>query len=135
MNFEKPLPLQTPTAQPFWDALRDEIVKIQQCCDCRTWVFYPRKHCPTCLGTSLEWRRINGDATLYSFTIARQPTAPHFADEVPQLLAIVELVQGVKMTSTLVNIEPKAIHVGMNLKPYFDHVSEDVTLLRFTSVE
>lgn len=134
MEFEKPLPLQTPASQPYWEGLKNRKVCIQQCDDCATWIFYPRNHCTACLGNSLSWKDVSGEATLYSYTIARQPTAPHFADEVPQLLAIVELDQGVRMTSTLVDANPDDLQVGMRLLPHFDRMSDDVTLLRFAPV-
>ena len=135
MEFEKPLPLQTPTCMPFWHGLNEEVVRLQQCDDCGTWIFYPRNHCPNCMSTALTWRDTSGEATLYSFTIARQPTAPHFVDEVPQILAIVELEEGIRMTSTLTQVDTDKIHIGMRLKPLFDHVTDTVTLLRFTSAE
>ncbi len=135
MEFEKPLPLRTPTSVPFWEGLLENRVRLQQCQDCGTWIFYPRNHCSNCLSTSLEWKDVSGNATLYSFTIARQPTAPHFANETPQLLAIVELDVGVRMTSTLVGIAPEDIRVGMDLTPCFDRIADDLTLLRFTSAK
>lgn len=67
----------------------------------------------------------------YTFTIARQPTAPHFAADVPQLLAVAELTGGIRMTTTLVNVAEADIHVGMKLKARFDQASDEVTLLRF----
>ena len=134
MEFEKPLPLRSPAAIPFWNGLQTESVRLQQCDDCSRWVFYPRNHCPKCLGSSLTWREVSGEGVLYSYTVARQPTAPHFADEVPQLLAIVELKEGVRMTSTIVNVDVDDLQVGMPLEPYFDHVTNEVTLLRFTSL-
>jgi uncharacterized OB-fold protein len=77
---------------------------------------------------------VSGAATLVSFTITRQPTAPMFADEMPQRIAVVELAEGVRMTSTLVDVADDEIKVGMSLRPVFDAVSEDITLLRFTPV-
>tara|TARA_B100000949_G_scaffold13142_1_gene9958 strand:- start:635 stop:886 length:252 start_codon:yes stop_codon:yes gene_type:complete len=79
----------------------------------------------------LIWREVSGQGVLYTYTLARQPTAPHFADETPQQLAVVELDEGVRMTSTLVNVEPSDIVIGMRLQPYFDQVTDDVTLLRY----
>ena len=70
-------------------------------------------------------------AALYTFTIARQPTAPQFASETPQKLAVVELMEGVRLTTTLVNVDEAQIRIGMNLEPYFDRVSPDITLLRY----
>jgi len=130
-NLEKPLPLPTPVTRPFWQGLAEGRVLVQQCGDCDGWVFYPRSHCSHCLSDRLEWREVSGAGTLYTFTITRQPTSPHFADEVPQRLAVVELDEGIRMTSTLVNMRDEDIRIGMRLVPFFDRVSADVTLLRF----
>jgi len=50
---------------------------------------------------------------------------------VPQHLAVVELEEGVRVTSTLVNVADEDICIGMPLKPVFDRVSDEATLLRF----
>jgi uncharacterized OB-fold protein len=50
---------------------------------------------------------------------------------VPQRIAVVELDEGVRMTSTLVNVADADIRIGMRLRPVFDRVSADVTMLRF----
>lgn len=130
-RLEKPLPRPTPVTQPFWTGLAEGRLRVQRCLDCGGWVFYPRSHCSHCLSERLEWRDVSGAATLYTFTITRQPTAPFFADEVPQRLAVVELAEGIRMTSTLVDVADADIRVGMKLKPVFDRVSDTVTMLRF----
>ena len=131
MDLVKPIPRPTTTTRPFWDGLNERKVQIQRCEGCDTWVFYPRTRCPSCLSDQLIWREVSGRGVLYTYTLARQPTAPHFADETPQQLAVVELDEGVRMTSTLVNVEPSDIVIGMRLRPYFDQVTDAVTLLRY----
>jgi uncharacterized OB-fold protein len=84
------------------------------------------------MGDNLHWRYVDGNGTLYTFTIARRPTAPQFQDEVPQKIAIVELDEGPRLTTTLVNVEEDEIRVGMRLRPVFDDKASDaVTLLRY----
>ena len=131
MDLVKPIPRPSTTTRPFWDGLNERKVQIQRCEGCDTWVFYPRTRCPSCLSDQLIWREVSGRGVLYTYTLARQPTAPHFADETPQQLAVVELDEGVRMTSTLVNVEPTDIVIGMRLRPYFDQVTDAVTLLRY----
>jgi hypothetical protein len=131
MNFDKPLPVPTPTSAPFWDGLKDGVVKLQKCNDCSVWVFYPRSRCSNCLSEALEWHEVSGAGALYTFTIARQPTSPHFASEVPQRLAVVELDEGVRLTTTLVNVADGDIRIGMRVKPYFEAASDEITLLRY----
>ncbi len=131
MDLQKPLPVPTPTSRPFWDGLAAGKVLLQQCSDCQGWVFYPRSRCSHCLSDRLAWREVSGRGTLYTFTIARAATSPHFADEVPQRLAVVQLEQGVRLTTTLVNVAETDIRIGMQVKPYFDAVSADAVLLRY----
>ena len=131
MDLVKPIPRPAPTTRPFWDGLNERKVQIQRCDGCDSWVFYPRTRCPSCLSDLLIWREVSGQGVLYTYTLARQPTAPHFADETPQQLAVVELDEGVRMTSTLVNVEPSDIVIGMRLQPYFDQVTDAITLLRY----
>jgi uncharacterized protein len=131
----KPMPTPTPTSQPFWDGLRRHQIQIQQCTACSRFVFYPRSNCPFCLAPDLAWKEVSGAGTVYTFTIARRPTAPPFADEVPQKIAVIELEEGVRLTTTLVNIEPEAITIGMRVKPVFDDIADkDITLLRYEPV-
>jgi hypothetical protein len=137
-SLPKPRPEPTPVSQPFWDALREERVELQHCDDCGRWVYYPRSRCPACLSDRLTWTPVAGNGTVYTFTVAEQPTAPPFADEVPQLLAIVELAEGVRMSTTLVDVDRGAIRIGMPVAPVFDHgdATDDhggITLLRFRS--
>ena len=127
----KPRPKPTPVSQPFWAALRDERVELQHCDDCGRWVYYPRSRCPACLSDRLTWTEVDGRGTVYTFTVAERPTAPPFADEVPQLLAVVELTEGVRVSTTLVGVDPGAIRVGLAVEPVFDHGDDGTTLLRF----
>ena len=130
-SIPKPRPVPTATSQPFWDALRDERVDLQHCADCGAWVYYPRVRCPHCLSDRLPWEQVSGVGTVFTFSVALQPTAPPFADEVPQLLAMVELAEGVRVSTTLVAVAPDAISIGMRVQPVFDHGDDGITLLRF----
>ena len=129
---QRPLPTPINRTQPFWDALRQRKVKIQYSPSGDQWVFYPRSHAPLTLADDLEWREISGAGRLYTYTIARRPTAPDFAGDEPQIIAVVELDQGPRLTSTLVNVNVDQIEVGMRLRPVFEDVpGTEMTLLRY----
>jgi uncharacterized OB-fold protein len=131
MALDKPRPRATPVTQPYWDALRDEHIRVQRCDDCHAWVHYPRVRCSNCLSARLSWHEVSGRGTVYSFSVARQPTAPPFADEVPQIVTVVELEEGIRLSTTLVDVAPDAVRVGLPVSPVFDHGADGVTLLRF----
>lgn len=114
-----PLPAPTPTSRPFWDGLAEGRVCIQQCPACEAWIFYPRSRCPRCLAGGLGWREVSGAATLYSWTLCRRPPSPHFAAWTPYLLAVVELAEGVRMTTILEDADPDGLRAGLALVPRF----------------
>lgn len=127
------VPDPTPTSQPFWDALAEKRVELQHCRSCGAWVYYPRARCSHCLSDDLAWEEITGEGTLYTFTVARQPTTPAFADAENLLIAVVELDEGPRVTASLENITIDDVVVGMRLKPFFTP-TEGVTLLRYQPV-
>ncbi len=136
MSNNKPMPIPTEISAPFWEGLKAERLLIQQCDHCNHWVFYPRRHCPSCLAHALTWREVNGAATLYSYTVTRIATLPDFADEMPQILAVIELEQGVRINSNLVGLDETEVKIGMALQPVFAEVDAKGTrLLRFTGLD
>ena len=128
--YQRPQPRPTPTSEPFWTGLAAQQIRLQQCDDCAGWVYYPRSHCPHCLSPNLTWQDISGEGTLYSFTVAKQPTAPQFSGEEPQLIGVVELKEGVRLNTVMVNVSPEDLKVGMRVKPVFFQLA-DTTLLYF----
>lgn len=136
MSNNKPMPIPTEISAPFWEGLKAERLLIQQCDQCNHWVFYPRRHCPACFAHALTWREVNGAATLYSYTVTRIATLPDFADEMPQILAVIELEQGVRINSNLVGLDETEVKIGMPLQPVFAEVDAKGTrLLRFTGLD
>ena len=125
-----PLPVPTPTSQSFWDGLAEGRVMLQRCGACGSWVFYPRERCSHCLADALAWHEVSGAARLYTWTLCERPPSPHFNAWGPFLLAVVELEEGVRMTSNLVDADAATLKAGMALAPVF--VREDgATLLRY----
>jgi uncharacterized protein len=129
---DKPMPEPTPVTKPFWDGLREHKVRIQYSPSADRYIFYPRILAPGTLADDLEWREVSGAGTLYTFTVADRPTAPPWADSLPQFLAIVELDEGPRLSSELVDVAPDALRVGMRVKAVFqDYPEQDITLLKF----
>lgn len=135
MSWNKPLPQATEISAPFWAGLKAHQVRLQQCDDCHHWIFFPRAHCPSCASRRLSWREVSGEGVLYTYTVARVPTLPEFTDEMPQLLAVVQLDEGPHINTTLVGVAPDAVRVGERVRPVFDDRPGAVTLLRYTPAE
>jgi uncharacterized protein len=131
-EIDKPMPIPTPTTKPFWDGLAEHKIRIQYSPSSDGYVFYPRVLAPGTLADDLEWREISGAATLYTYTVTYRAVAPHFAGDVPQLLAVVQWDEGPRFSTEIVNAEPAELAVGMRLRPaFFDYPDAGVTMLRY----
>jgi hypothetical protein len=133
-EYKKPLPTPSQVSQPFWDAAKEHRLVFQRCTKCGTHVFYPRDICPgpDCFGIgTLEWVQSTGKGWVYAFTISYQPAHPAFADDVPYILAIIELEEGWRMNSNVINIDPQEVTIGMRVEVVWDDVTPEFTLPKF----
>jgi len=127
----KPLPRIDEESRGYWEALARHELYFQRCRDCGTKRFYPRALCPACLSSATEWVRASGRGTVYSFTVTYQNQAPGFREELPYVLAIVELDEGVRMMTNVVGCAPDAVRVGMRVEVVFEDVTPEITLAKF----
>ena len=133
-EYKKPLPTPSQVSQPFWDAAKEHRLVFQRCTLCGTHVFYPRYVCPgpDCFGVgTLEWVESSGKGSVYAFTISYHPAHPAFADDVPYVFAIIELEEGWRMNSNVINIDPTQVHIGMSVEVVWDDVTPEFTLPKF----
>lgn len=130
-QYQKPLPEPSAVSAPFWEGLRSGELRLQRCAECGQFVFYPRSVCPHCLSDRLEWSEASGRGRVYSYTVVRRAMNPAFAAEVPYIFAIVELDEGVRVTTNIVNCGSDEVRVDMPVKATYDSVTPEVALLKF----
>ena len=115
---EKPYPAPDAETAPFWDAVNTGRLDVQRCNSCRRHVFYPRSVCPHCGGVDLKWVTVSGMGTVYSFTVVHRAPA-EFQAEAPYVVALVELEEGVRMLTRLIDVEASAVRVAMPVEVAF----------------
>ena len=130
-DYKKPLPRPTAASLPFWEAAKRHELQIQRCSSCGAHIFYPREVCPECLSSDLNWMKVSGKGTVYSYTIAQAPTHPAFAEDIPYVIAIVELAEGPRLTTNITGCQPEEVRVGMPVMATFDDVTPEMTLVKF----
>jgi hypothetical protein len=110
-----------PDAVPFWEACDRGELALPFCDRCDAFFFYPRGICPRCGSREITWRAASGRGRLHTFCIQHQTPLPEFREAVPFVTAIVELEEGPRMMSLLVEVEPRpeAIHCDMPVEVAF----------------
>ncbi len=133
MRFDLPQPdLET---QPFWDAARDGRLVIKRCNACTKLHFYPRPFCPHCWSQDVEWTDASGRATLYTWSVVHRNDLPPFHERVPYVAAIVDLAEGPRMMTNVVDCEFDRLEMGMALDAVFHPTSDEVTIVQFRPAE
>src|SRR5262249_28217015 len=127
----KPTPRITPEVEPFFAAAKRHELVVQRCGACGLLRFPPREVCSSCWSREASWTRVSGKGRVYSFYLMHQVYHPGFANDVPYPVAVVELDEGARMMTNLVDCAPGDIRIGMPVEVTFEERSEDVTLPQF----
>lgn len=135
MSWEpRPLPEVTPESEPYWAAAAEGRLLLRECEDCGLVHYYPRALCPDCLGENVDWVEASGEGTVYTYSVAQQMSGWPEAD-LPLVVAYVELEEGPRMMTNLVDCDPEAVSVGDPVEVTFVETDrEDVAIPVFRPV-
>jgi uncharacterized OB-fold protein len=111
-----PQPREDTDNAAFLAAWREGVLKIQACGVCGKAVFYPRPICPHCWSDRLENRTASGRGRVVSYSLIHRPNDPAFNDEVPIILAEVELEEGALMLARVIGCEAARVKSGMRVE-------------------
>ena len=134
-SYSKPLPIMhDEVTRKYWEGCRNGKLLLQKCQDCGTYQTFPRNLCYKCHLQKLNWVDSSGRGTVYSFSIVYRPPMEEFAPDVPYVVAIVELEEGVRMMTNIVGCAPDDVTIGMKVQVVFARVTAEVALPKFRPV-
>jgi len=95
-----------------------------KCGECNALYSIPKSFCLKCGSKKLFWTPLKGIGKLISYTIVHVPH-PRFQNEVPYILGVIKLEEGVKLLARIKNVKPEEIKVGMPLKVDFEKTEDE----------
>jgi uncharacterized protein len=95
-----------------------------KCKKCGQIYFPPRLICPECKSNQFETIRLNPEGKLLTYTIIRI-ASDKFSIQAPYAVGIVELNDGVKLTSQIADVDFDKIKIGMKLKLVFRKIQDE----------
>jgi hypothetical protein len=119
-----------PDTAPFWAATADHRLALPVCRACGITYWYPRTICPHCHSLDTSWTDASGDGTIYSYTVVRR-CAGDYARATPYVLAYVELVEGPRVLTNIVDWDEERLAIGAPVKLTFDDTEGGNALPRF----
>lgn len=114
----------------FWDATAQGKLVLPRCNSCGAVIWYPRTSCPKCASTDVDWIEASGRGTVYSFSVIRRTGVP-WREAMPYVLAYVELEEGPRVLTNIVEVDPDDVSVGQAVTAVFHDTGEGSALVRF----
>lgn len=126
-------PAPAPELAEYWEATTRDVLLVPRCRACGESFWYPRAFCPLCHATDLAWEESGGWGTVYSFTVSERGAGP-WADVAPYVIAYVQLDEGPRLLTNIVDCDPAVVAVGQRVRAVFDPAG-DYKILRFRPEE
>jgi uncharacterized OB-fold protein len=110
----------------FWEGTRAGELRVQRCGACGVLRHPPGPACPRCHAMQPTYDVVPGRGTVYSYVVHRHPPVP--GKELPILLVLVELDQGVRMVGELLDATPDDVKIGAPVQVSMVRVDDDLTI-------
>jgi uncharacterized OB-fold protein len=128
----KPEPRVTRWSKPFWDMASEHKLGVKKCTSCGHLEHPPYLYCTECHSEEHEWVELSGKATLYAYAVNVHMVPFPFWDDMPYVVAMVDLEEGPRMLTNIVDCNPEDLKNGMALEVVFDDETyENFTLTKF----
>lgn len=119
-------PMQNRDSAFFWDGTAAAELRIPKCNACEALRFPPGPACPECGALDRGYVVASGHGTVFSYVVHRHPPVP--GKELPIVIALIDLEEGVRMVGEVVDVPDDEIKIGMPLRVDYRKVDDELTL-------
>ena len=114
-----------PSPQRYWREIPQRYrLEASKCRKCSKIYFPPRPLCSECRGREFDMTVLPNEGKVYTFTVIHVGTA-QFADEVPYVVGIIELTNGVKITAQIADCGHAPPAIGQKVRLEFRKIQEE----------
>lgn len=119
--------------RPFWDAAADGWLTACRCAGCGAFRMPPTPFCPECRSQAVDWPRLPGTGTVFSYTVVRRAIAPGMEGALPYVPALIDLDEapGARLIAAIVGCELADLRIGARVRVDFDRRADGVAVPRF----
>jgi len=118
-------------ALPFYEGMQQHKVVIQQCTACSTYLPPAQIVCDHCGSNILKWVEVDGSGEIYSYVVYHRSFHPAFNDQVPYIVALVELKEGPRLMGHIKVKQGQQYKVGSAVVASFQTMDKNNELLYF----
>ena len=130
----KPKPRPAPESLPYWQAAREHRLALPKCDECQKFWFPPSRTCPHCLSTKFSFQNVSGKGKVFSFVTFHRVYRPAFTNDVPYVVALIELDEGPRLLSNIMGVTHEQVRCEMRVEVVFDDYDEEISIPKFKLV-
>jgi uncharacterized OB-fold protein len=131
----RPIPAPDDASAPYWEAAAAHVLTVARCSRCRAFTIPIDVVCPHCHSTDprFAFEPVSGRGSLRSWTTVRQSFLPGFDDDLPFVLADVELEEqaDLRMIGRLLDGPDVPLHLGDRVTAAFEDLAPGVAIPAF----
>jgi hypothetical protein len=131
MAYNKPLPQPNADTKPFWDGCKEHQLRFQKCRNCGHLRWPPSIICPICYSPETEWTVASGKGKIYTFAIYHHAYDKTFENDLPYVVALVELEEGPHILTNIVGCSPSEVQCDMPVEVTWEDVTKQFSLPKF----
>lgn len=117
---ELPIPRPNADTHPYWEAAQQDRLVLQHCADCGAPQAIPRSYCGTCHSVNLTWRESSGRGKIASFSVVHRAPTKAFRDQLPYVLALVDMAEGVRLMLNVIGDNRLDTQIGDSVRIVFE---------------
>ncbi len=106
------IPEATGLAAYYHSNLKEGRILLQSCGNCANVWHYPRPVCPSCGSKEFDWMAASGNGVISTFTVIHYPPKPEYTRDVPYTLAMVDLIEGARLTAIISSDGEQDVDIG-----------------------
>jgi uncharacterized OB-fold protein len=133
-EYTKPLPELEGFSADFYGYCKSGELRFQRCTGCGVWRHVPRELCADCGSFDFEWAASSGKGTIFTWTVVGRALHPAYVDAVPYAPTVVEMEEGVRVLTEIVDCPPDELEIGTPVEVSFVAVTDEITLPKFKRV-
>jgi len=130
-SIAKPVPRPSAESLPYWEGAREKKLLLQHCRSCGEFWFPPSAHCRRCLSQDFAWEEVSGHGRIYSFVVYHRNYHPAFEDELPYVVAIIELDEGPRLLSNIVGVPSQDVRCDLPVRAVFEDGGHGMMIPKF----
>ena len=115
----------------FWSKAAEGVLVVPKCTECGRTFWHPRPRCPHCGSERVDWIRASGRGTVHTYTVVRQSDDPYFKTKAPYAVAMIDLDEGVRIMTNIVDTPLAALAVGTRVEVLFEDAGGGIAIPLF----